>query len=297
MLFPQILTLAFVTAIFPVAIALQLPDYRALKTSLNSTVLEVTFHNPDAPVVNLWSQDTQDELTDLVERLQSDNETKVVIFKSDVPRFFIAHLDLEILAGPNTNFIYTFATLLYNITTLRQVTIGAVEGRARGAGSELLSALDMRFATRTDTLIAQPELGVGLIPGGGGSQFLTNLIGRGRAMEYILAAKDITASEAEKIGWVNKAFETSADMYAYVDQLTSRLRLFPLTALHEAKKSINRISAPTFEDIYAEAVAFSKQVADPLTQQAMQRSAAVFGNMSLLEAELNLSDWAPAFYQ
>ncbi|KAM5354604.1 hypothetical protein ACJ41O_001251 [Fusarium nematophilum] len=242
MLFPRILTLAFATAIFPVAIALQLPDYRALKTSLHSSVLEVTFHNPDAPVVNLWSQDTQDELTDLVERLQNDNETKVVIFKSDVPRFFIAHLDLAILAGPN-------------------------------------------------------KLGVGLIPGGGGSQFLTNLIGRGRAMEYILAAKDITASEAEKIGWVNKAFETSADMYAYVDQLTSRLRLFPLTALHEAKKSINRISAPTFEDIYAEGVAFSKQIADPLTQQAMQRSAAVLGNMSLLEAELNLTDWAPAFYQ
>lgn len=155
----------------------------------------------------------------------------------------------------------------------------------------------MRFATRTDSLIAQPELAVGLTPGGGGSQFLTNLIGRGRAMEYILAAKDITACEAERIGWVNKSFETSADMYAYIDQLTSRLRLFPLTGLHEAKKSINRASVPTSEDINAEAVGFYKQMADPLVQQAMQRMAVVLGNKSLLEVELNLTDRAPAFYQ
>jgi enoyl-CoA hydratase/carnithine racemase len=83
------------------ALALDLPEYRALRTSLEGGVLNVTFHNPDWPQVNFWGQNTQDEMTDLVKRLHADNETKVVVFSSDVPRFFIAHLDTSIFAAPN----------------------------------------------------------------------------------------------------------------------------------------------------------------------------------------------------
>jgi enoyl-CoA hydratase/carnithine racemase len=75
--------------------ALDLPKYTGLKTSLNHSVLEVTFHNPNS-AINLWNQDTTDGMTDLVRRLQQDNETKVVIFQSDVPRYFMAHLDLSV---------------------------------------------------------------------------------------------------------------------------------------------------------------------------------------------------------
>ncbi|KAI9170536.1 putative enoyl-CoA hydratase/isomerase YngF [Paramyrothecium foliicola] len=297
MLFRLLSTLALAAANLPTTLALELPNYRALKTSLDKGVLRVTFHNPDSPIVNLWSQDTQDELTDLVKRLNVDNETQVVVFNSDVPRFFVAHLDTAIFGGPNTNFIFTFATLLYNISTLPQVTIGAIEGRARGAGAEFLSSLDMRFATKLDTLIGQPEVTNGLILGGGGGQFLTRLIGRGRAMEYILSGRDVTASEAERIGWVNRAFETTVEMYNHIEGLTSRIRLFPYTALRQAKASINRASLTSFDNIYADARDFSKQIQDPLTQRVMQASAALFANMTLLEAELTLPDWAPLFYQ
>lgn len=94
MISSHLLNLALATTLFPATLALQLPEYKALKTSLDSNILTVTFHNPDSPI-NLWNQDTQDGLIDLVERLQHDNETKVVIFNSDVPRFFTAHLDLS----------------------------------------------------------------------------------------------------------------------------------------------------------------------------------------------------------
>jgi enoyl-CoA hydratase/carnithine racemase len=77
--------------------ALDLPEYVGLKTSLNASILEVTLHNPNS-VVNFWSQDTTDGLSDLVERLRNDNDTKVVIFKSDVPQFFVAHYDLASLS-------------------------------------------------------------------------------------------------------------------------------------------------------------------------------------------------------
>lgn len=296
MISSHLLNLALATTIFPATLALQLPEYKALKTSLASNILTVTFHNPDSPI-NLWNQDTQDGITDLVERLQHDNETKVVIFNSDVPRFFTAHLDLSMPSVAEPTFAATFATLMYNLTTLRQVTIGAVEGRARGAGNEFLVALDMRFATKADTFFGQPEVGTGLFPGGGGSQFLPGLIGRGRAMEYILSSNDITAADAEKIGWINKAFDSSADMYTYIEQLTSRLRLFPLTALYGAKKSINRASAPSYEDVLADGIAFREQLADPLAQAAARRSAALLSNQSQFDVELNLPAVLPALYQ
>lgn len=177
------------------------------------------------------------------------------------------------------------------------MTIGAIEGKARGAGAEFLEALDMRFATKTETLLSQPEVGVGLTPGGGGAQFLTHLIGRGRAMEYILSAKDITADEAERIGWINKAFETSADMYAYIEGLTSRIRLFPLNCLGEAKRLIDRASAPSFEDVKAEAEAFSRVVVQPVTQQIQAKSAEVIGSIGLLDSELKLGELMPKFYK
>ncbi|KAL1621618.1 hypothetical protein SLS56_009154 [Neofusicoccum ribis] len=265
--------------------ALELLDYTALKTYQNASVLEITLHNPKSPL-NLWSQDIQSGLTDIVQRLQVDNETKVVIFKSDVPKFFSAHLDL-LMPGVDT-IANSFATLMFNISDLPQVTIAAVEGRARGAGNELMMALDMRFATKSETLFGQIEVANGLLPGGGGSQHLPRLIGRGRAMEYILSGKDINAEEAEKIGWINKAFDTSEDMYAYIDELTSRLRLFPLAAMTAAKQSINLRARPSYDDYLHDVAAFNQRLADPVAQQLLGRAAAVTKNFSLGDAELNL---------
>lgn len=185
---------------------------------------------------------------------------------------------------------------MFNISTLPQVTIGAVEGRARGAGNELLVALDMRFATKNDTLIGQPEVGIGAFPGGGGSQFLPGLIGRGLAMEYILSANDIDASEAERIGWINKAFDSSEDMYAYIEKLTSRLRLFPRSALAGAKESINLRSGPTRENILHDAITFGKQLLNPILQELAAKEQALGQNSSAFEAELNLGATLPQLY-
>jgi enoyl-CoA hydratase/carnithine racemase len=185
---------------------------------------------------------------------------------------------------------------MYNISTLPQVTIGAVEGRARGGGNEFLVALDMRFATN-DSIFGQPEVGLGFIPGGGGAQFLPGLIGRGQAMEYILTAKDINASEAEKIGWINKAFNTSAEMYAYIGGVSSRCRLFPLSALKAAKTSINLASAPSREDILHDALAFQKLSAGPESQAIQAKINAASANLTQLQVELNLGDFILRAYE
>ncbi|KAH8643102.1 hypothetical protein IG631_00565 [Alternaria alternata] len=279
--------------IFSAARALELPEYAGLKTSLNNSILEVTLHNSKS-LRNLWDQDTQDGLTDLVGRLQKDNETKIVIFKSDVPRYFMGHLDLTLPNLPEV--VPAFSRLIYNISQLPQVTIGAVEGRARGAGNELLVSLDMRFAVKNDTLFGQPEVGSGTIPGGGGSQFLPGLIGRGLAMEYILSANDINAVDAERIGWINKAFDSPAGMYEYIDGLTTRFALFPQGGLSAGKTAINRRTTPTLEDLQGDVNLFLERIEDPIVQELTAKGSA--GNESLaFELELNLGENILTLYQ
>ncbi|KAM0277195.1 hypothetical protein ACHAQH_005978 [Verticillium albo-atrum] len=118
-------------------------------------------------------------------------------------------------------------------------------------GNELLMALDMRSASTPKTLLGQIEIGTGLIPGGGGSQHLLRLTSRGRTMEYLLSGNDITAREAERIGWVNKSFCSSEEMDAYIDSLTSRMRLFPGAPLTAVKEAVNHATRPTLEDLLA----------------------------------------------
>ncbi|KAG5657853.1 hypothetical protein KAF25_007886 [Fusarium avenaceum] len=287
-------TFALSGALLQTASALDLPEYRALKTAQNGSILEVTFHNPDS-AINLWSADFQDGVTDIVKRLRNDNETKVVIFKSDVPKFFCAHLDLLM---PGVDTIGTrFAKLSYDISNLPQVTIGAVEGRARGGGNEFLMALDMRFASEPESLFGQIEVATGLIPGGGGSQHLPRLIGRGLALEYLLSGNDINAKDAERIGWINKAFASSEEMYEYIDGLTSRFRLFPLPALAAVKKSINLRFRPSLQDLLRDAESFAKRLSDPAVPALIGRALAVTNNLTFGDAELNLGRDLPLLYE
>ncbi|OBR16484.1 Enoyl-CoA hydratase/isomerase [Colletotrichum higginsianum IMI 349063] len=240
---PRLFLSALAGYLISSTLALELPKYRGLKTAQNGSVLEVTLHNPDS-AINLWSQDFQEGLTDLVQKLQVDNETKVVVFKSD-----------------------------------------------------FLLALDMRFATKTETLLGQIEVGTGLVPGGGGGQLLSQIIGRGLAMEYILSGKDINAEDAEKIGWINKAFNNAADMYAHVNELTSRFSLFPRGALVAAKNSINLWARPPQENFLKDAAAFNARLADPVVTQLLGRALVLTNNLTLGDMELNLGSTLPLLYQ
>lgn len=190
-----------------------------------------------------------------------------------------------------------FARLSYDISNLPQVTIGAVEGRARGGGNEFLMALDMRFASEPESLFGQIEVATGLIPGGGGSQHLPRLIGRGLALEYLLSGNDINAKDAERIGWINKAFPSSEEMYEYIDGLTSRFRLFPLPALAAVKKSINLRSRPSLQDLLRDADSFAKRLSDPAVPALIGRALAVTNNLTFGDAELNLGRDLPLLYE
>jgi len=128
------------------------------------------------------------------------------------------------------------------------VSIAKIRGRTRGIGNEFVLACDMRFASRQSALFGQPEVGVGLIPGGGALEWLPRLVGRSRALEIVLSADDFDADVAERYGWVNRTLDDKG-LDSFVDALVRRLASFDREVLAAAKAQINRFGTPTAPEL------------------------------------------------
>src|SRR5215813_2338273 len=155
----------------------------------------VTF---DHPPLNIFGPETIPQLNEIVTALETDEHVKVVVFDSAVQGFFITHYDflakLEDSTGlpPGPTGLQPLPDMLVRISRAPVVSIASIRGRATGVGSELALASDMRFASREKAILSQWELGAGLVPGGGPMARLPRLIGRGRALEVLLGADDIS---------------------------------------------------------------------------------------------------------
>ncbi|RAR16436.1 enoyl-CoA hydratase/isomeras-like protein [Stemphylium lycopersici] len=293
MLRPRLITSA--TLLLATSItALNLPTYRGLQTDQSRKgVLQIAFNNPDSEI-NVWGQDAVKGLTDIVSRLQNNTEIKAIVFTSDVTNYFVAHLDLVSPFDPTIS--QRSVELFHALTELPQVTIAAVNGVARGAGNELLVSLDMRFAVKSRSRFGQPEIAAGFVPGGGGMSYLPRLIGRGRAMEYILTGKDITAEDAERIGWINKAFDSEREMYAHIDDILEVLTLYTTTSLGLVKQSINVASRPKLQDTIDDSNRFLESARQPETQQLLRDFLVLTRNQSDGDVELHLGENVPALH-
>ena len=168
------------------------------------------------------------------------------------------------------------------------MSIAEIRGRARGAGSELAPACDMRCAARENAILAQIEAGAGATPGAGGVQHLARLLGRGRAMEAILGADDFSAEVAERYGWINRALP-DADLDAFVARLARRIASFPAGAVRSAKRVLNELTLPAADAIRADARRFHQLV---VSEAAQARRAALFaqGLQTRGPLELDLGD-------
>ncbi len=180
------------------------------------------------------------------------------------------------------------------------MTIAKIRGRARGAGSELALACDMRFAARENAILGQPEIGVGVPLGAGGVQHLGRLLGRGRAMEVILGAADFGADEAERYGWVNRALPDAeldafdralpdAELDAFVARLARRIASFPADAVRSTKRVLNDLTLPGPDAIRADAQRFHQLVGSDTVKA---RTATLFaqGLQTRGPLELDLGD-------
>jgi enoyl-CoA hydratase/carnithine racemase len=204
----------------------------------------VTFSNPP---INMFVPETIVELGALMTDLEADPSVMVVVFQSDNPDFFVAHLDVA-KAAQQPEVLGLWRDFVLRLSSASVVSIAKVRGRTRGIGNEFVLACDMRFASRQNALFGNPEVGVGLIPGGGALEWLPRLVGRSRALEIALSGDDFDADIAERYGWVNRTVDDDG-LDSFVDTLAARLASFDRKVLAAAKAQINRFGMPTAAEL------------------------------------------------
>ena len=197
------------------------------------------------------------------------------MFDSADPDFFIAHFDVSFLAvlpdeaPPKPDILTGMHPVCEAFRTMPKVSIAKIEGIARGGGSEFVLALDMRFGAIGKAIVGQPEIILGIIPGGGGTQRLPRLIGRARAMEAILGGIDFPAELAEKYGYINRAFPPD-ELTPYVEDLAYRIASFPAESIAIAKQAVlTALKEPIFEGLVEESNLFLQACALPAAKERM----------------------------
>jgi len=229
-----------------------------------------------APPINVMTLPLFGELMRFGGQVGEDDRVRVVVLASQDPDFFIAHFDVEAILGfpidepaersPDN----AFHKMCEMYRTMPKITLGQIEGRVGGGGSELAQALDMRFGVRGRTIFNQMEVPIGILPGGGGTQRLPRLIGRGRALEMILSGCDVDADTAERWGLLNRAFDADA-IAPFVDALAKRIASFPPQALALAKEAVGAAELPLAEGLVEEAYLFERLLRTEEAQTNMRR--------------------------
>jgi len=250
----------------------------------------------DFPPMNLLGAELMGALFQLVEGLEKDEDTRVLILRSADPDFFIAHGDVETITTVPTDPVPEATELpfthqiLERLRRLPQVTIAQVEGYARGGGSEVSLACDMRFAAKGKAVFGQPEVPLGILPGAGGTARLTRMLGRARATEIILGGDDFSAEEAESYGWINRALPPD-ELAPFIERLARRIASYPAYTLLEAKRVIQGISDESIErDLLEEQRAFDRLMSDPRSERVARMNRFLERGVQTREGERFLAD-------
>ena len=219
-------------------------DFKPTQFSLSATspqLWRVAFNNPP---VNVIGPDMMKELKELLTELESNQTVNVVVFESADPDFFLAHYDLAAdpaiaEALPSPTGYAAWVDVLVRLSHVPAVTICAIRGIARGAGSEFVLATDMRFASREKAILGQMEVGFTALPGGGATGRLPALVGRGRTFEILLGGEDYSADLAERYGYVNRAVPDS-EFLAFVTAYATRVSKWDRRVIADIKHYVNK---------------------------------------------------------
>ena len=262
--------------------------YECLKIRVERGVAFVTI---DHPPINLFDAALIPEIRRIGEEIEADDAVRVVVFDSANPEFFVAHADVTLILQlptelrPKAETLGLFHAMVDRFRTMPKVTIAKLEGRARGGGSELVLSMDMRFAAIGRAILSQPEVALGIIPGGSGTQRLPRLMGRARALEIIVGCEDIPAELAERYGYINRALPPD-ELGPFVERLAYRIASFPADSLRLAKAAVDAAELPTLEGLLEEAHLFNQTLATQAAQARMAKFIALGGQT--LDTELDL---------
>ena len=241
-------------------------------TRHSSSYWRVTF---DIAPLNSFGPANVPQLNEIVTAIETDRDVKVVVFDSAIEGFFLTHYNFLAKPEDSTSLpsgrtgLQPLPDMLARLSRAPVVSIASIRGRATGVGSELSLACDMRFASREKAILSQWEVGAGLVPGGGPMARLPRLLGRGRALEVLLAADDIPGDVAELYGYVNRALP-DAGLDGFVDALAARIASFDKQAIGDTKRLVDVASLPPDAEIAPEWDAFMASLARPAAQERIR---------------------------
>ncbi|MDP6570646.1 MAG: enoyl-CoA hydratase-related protein [Candidatus Marinimicrobia bacterium] len=206
----------------------------------NKHIAIITINRPDQ--YNALNQTVLEELSGIVNEVAEDNSIRAVILTGQGEKAFIAGADIKEMAEMNTKEAIQFSKLGQDLTvkieTLHIPVIAAVNGFALGGGCEFALACQIRYASE-NALFGQPEVGLGLIAGFGGTQRLPRIVGKGLALEILLSGNSISADDAAGIGLVNKVFPQETLMPSVL-KIAEKITSNAPTAISKTIASVNK---------------------------------------------------------
>ncbi len=232
-------------------------DYTNVILEKEGNVAIVKINRPKA--LNALNTETLKELDSVIQEISNDNEVYAVIVTGEGTKAFVAGADISEMKDLNAREGRAFGVLgnkvFRNLEKLEVPVIAAVNGFALGGGCELAMACDIRIAS-TKAKFAQPEAGLGITPGFGGTQRLSRIVGEGKAKELIYTCDMIKADEALRIGLVNKVVEPE-ELLDEAKAMVGRIVKNAPIAVSQCKEAINRGLQMDIDDAIAfEAEAF-----------------------------------------
>jgi enoyl-CoA hydratase/carnithine racemase len=243
-----------------------------LKIAKAAGVATVTI---DHPPTNLVDGQFIGGLVKLLDDAENDNTIRVMLFVSGDPDFFLMHGDVKgimaIKAGaraPATEPNFAAATF-ERMRRSRLVSIGAIDGAARGGGAEFLTALDLRYGSRR-TVLGQPEVPMGILPGAGGTSRLPRLLGRSKALEIILTGGDVGAEEALAIGWLD-AVVASERLIEHAQRIARRIAAMPPESIAAVKRVVDTSLGSIQDALVVETQSLNDLIAKGTHLAPMQR--------------------------
>jgi enoyl-CoA hydratase len=222
-------------------------SYETLRLDRQGRVAIITINRPEKR--NALNIKTREEGAALLDQLRTDDSVGVVVFTGAGDKAFIAGADIAEFAGRTATMqrdVMTSRSLFTAIDTFPKPVIAMINGYCLGGGCELALACDIRIASENASF-GQPEINLGIIPGGGGTQRLTRVVGEGKAMEMILTGEIIDARTAFSIGLVNHVVPAD-QLQAKTLEIANRIADKSPLALQFAKEAVKLASRSNLDE-------------------------------------------------
>jgi len=231
--------------------------YENILIEKKNAIAYVTINRPK--VLNALNMATMEELRAAFHDLKNDDSIRVVILTGSGEKAFVAGADINELATQDAvagkKYAQRGQSVLSLIENLGKPVIACINGFALGGGCELALACTMRLAS-DNARLGQPEVKLGILPGYGGSQRLPRLVGKGLAMQHILAGEMITAQEAHRIGLVNEV-TAPAELIPRAEAIAAKIIANAPLAVQYAMEAVNKGMEMTLaEGLFLEATLF-----------------------------------------